>query len=192
VTPSQGKPFTVEKANQQAKHYVLANIPKGKSMKSESVADAMARMVNGLRLLDVQKAENFDAAKDSKGSKDKAHAVKAEFQTFDGLIITADIHNQDKHAYVTLAARFDPSVRPAPPAAAKDKKDGDKKADAKTAVKTIAKKTPDPHAKPLKDASEVQEEAAKLSERLQGWVFRIADSKVSALNKTAADLLKDS
>ena len=183
VTPAQGKPFTVQKADQKAQHFVLADMPKGKAMKSESVADAMARVINGLRLLDVQKAADFDPAKDK---PDKGQAVKAEFQTFDGLIITTALHKQGNHTYLTLAARFDAAVRPAPAAETDAKTD---KADAdKADVKKPA--SPQVNTPQLKAIAAVQQEAADLNERLKGWVFQVADSKVSALNKTAADLLK--
>ena len=191
VTPAQGKPYTVQKqatqkAN-QAQHYVLADIPKGRSMKSDSVADGMARVISGLRLLDVQKAASFDPSKDM---DDKKQAKKAEFQTIDGLVIDADLHKQYNNTYMILTASFNPALRPAPADDAQDKK-ADAKTDAAKKPEAGKPASPHPQAPKLEEIAAVQQEVAELNERLKGWVFRVADSKVSPLNKSVADLLMD-
>jgi len=195
VTPAQGRPYTVEKAEQKGdhpgqQHYVLADLPRGKVMKSASVADGMARVVSGLRLLDVQKAASFDPGKDM---DDKKQAKKAVFQTIDGMVIDAELHKQYNNTYMILSASFDPALRPAPADDSLDKNADDKKS-AKTGT---ADKKPDT-AKPaatqtpkLEELAAVQQQVSELNDRLKGWVFRVADSKVSALNKSAADLLQD-
>ena len=186
IQSADNKSYSITKNLAEDKHFALTEIPKGKQLKSETSADELARALQGLRLADVQKAGKveFNPEKTS----------HAEYQTFDGLVVSADITENENKKYVKLSARFDPAVRKEP--AAEVKTDAAK--DNAVATSTTAANphdkpaSPDaPPAKPLKEISAVQQEAAELNEKLSPWVFTLPQNKTLLMQKAEADLLKD-
>jgi hypothetical protein len=185
ITHKGGKAVIVEKEKPGNGDFVLADLPKGKQAKSQSELTQVARSMERLRMLDVQKADGFAFPEDK--------TITTELQTFDGLVISASTLKQNGNYLSKFSARFDPALRPAEPPAVKaseaNKKDEAKNSDGK-------KDTPaaDPHAsKPpaLKEAALVKQEADQLNQQLSPWVFTLNKSKAKNLVEEMDDLVKD-
>ena len=182
------KGVTIEKDKPGNGDFVLADLPKGKEPKSQAELAQVARSMERLRMLDVQKADGFDFPDDK--------TIITELQTFDGLVITASTLKQAGNYQTKFTARFDPALRPAEPAptpaAATDanKKDEAKNAtDKKDAAAQTDPHTPKPPA--LKEAALVKQEADQLNQQLSPWVFTLNKSKAKNLVEDLDDLLKD-
>lgn len=183
IQQADKKSYSIKKQKAEDKHFTLGEIPKGKQMKSESAADDIAKALQSLRLSDVQKAGKVEFATDK--------TTHTEYQSFDGLIVTADIVSQDKDSYVKFTARFDASLRAdaGPAGTAEGKNSTDSKTEAASENKPA-----NPHAvtpAPLTDAATVQQQVAEMNERLSPWVFKLPQHKVDLMKKPMADLLKD-
>lgn len=185
------KSYIIRKQKADDKHYSVSDLPKGKQLKSEATADEIAKSLQSLRLSDVQKSDKVEFV--------AGNTTHAEFQTFDGLIVTADIVSQEKDSYVKFNARFDASVRA--DANSAEESAETKQANAEPDIKAEAgaeDKAANPHAAmsaakpaPLLDPATVQQQAAELNERLSAWVFKLPQHKIDLMKKPLADLLKD-
>ena len=178
------KAVIIQKDNPGNGDFVLSDLPKGKEPKSQAELSQVARSMERLRMLDVQKAEGFTFPDDK--------TITTELQTFDGLVITASTLKQSGNYLSKFSARFDASLRPAeqPAPADANKKDEAKNADEK---KELSAQT-DPHAaKPpaLKEAALVQQEAEQLNQQLSPWVFTLNKAKAKNLVEEMDELIKD-
>ena len=90
------KDLFVSKDKQEDKDFVVKAIPKGKELKSASVANSLSTNLARLPLSDVVLHKDF------KG--DESKAVVAEYTLFDHKMITAKIFSLDDKDYLTLAA----------------------------------------------------------------------------------------
>jgi len=183
ITHNDGKKVIIEKEKPGEGDFVIANLPNDKEVRSQSGLMQVARSMETLRMLDVEKAEGFEFPEDK--------TITTELQTFDGLVITAKTVKQTGDYLTNITARFDASLRPAE--------------DTKEAVETEASSTEseeqkeaaapaDPHAPkpaPLKEAALVQQEVTQLNEQLSPWVFTLNKSKAKNLVEDMDDLVMD-
>lgn len=187
ITHKGGDTVIIEKEKPGEGDFIIANLPKGKEAKSQSDLTQVARAMQTLRMVDVEKAEGFEFPEDK--------TMTTELQTFDGLVITAKTVKQAGAYLTNFSARFDPSLRPAeetkpeatPEATQEDAgKEGDEQKQ--------AAEQPAPHAAtppPVKDAALVQQEVTQLNQQLSPWVFTLNKSKAKNLVEEMADLVKD-
>ncbi|KAB2900858.1 MAG: DUF4340 domain-containing protein [Dokdonella sp.] len=174
--------------------FTLADVPKGREAGDAFAINSIAGVLDGLRLEDVQRVGEAPVA---------ANALKARFETFDGMVVvvTAWMH-ADKHL-ATLEASLD-SARAdhaVDAAQAKAKADYDKAvADAAAAPKPQEQAANDVPLKPLaltdpaKDREQrltkLKAEVDALNTRVTGWAFVLPAYKYASLDKPLADLLK--
>lgn len=167
VTHPDGEVVRASKATRDQANFTVEDIPEGRSLLYDSVANVMASVLQGLTLEDVER---------DTGATDQV--IVTEITTFDGLVITArGLENDRGHwlafAFDTTAALPDATVpgdpNDAPAAAETDAADASTAADEPT----------DPAA-----------EAEALNERLGGWRFRIPAYKFDQLTRSMDDLLQ--
>lgn len=185
ITHTDGKQVIIQKDKPGEGDYVIVNLPKGKDVRTQTALSQVARSMETLRMLDVQKAEGFEFPEDK--------TMTTELQTFDGLVISAKTVKQAGDYYSNFSARFDPALRPAeePATSEEANKEGE-------APEQPASPHADPHAAPhapkpapIKDAALVQEEVAHLNQKLSPWVFTLNRNKAKNLVEEMDDLVKD-
>jgi hypothetical protein len=182
ITRKGSKAVIIQKDKPGNGDFVLTDIPKGKLAKSQAELTQVARAMERLRMLDVQKADGF-AFPDDK-------TITTEMQTFDGLVITASTLKQSGNYQTKFSARFDPSLRPSEPAATETNKEEAKKAAEKK--DTPAQANPHaPKSPPIKEAALVKQEADQLNQKLSPWVFTLNKAKARNLVEEMDDLVKD-
>lgn len=176
IMPVDGKPLTIVKNKPEDKEFTLLNTPKNKQLKSSSDLAQTARLLQGLRMKDVAKADKVDMTTNP--------ITKTEVYTFDGLVVSAvNMSKDDKH-YITLSARFDAATRYEPTAPAEPTQT----AEDKSASVPAAPAAP---AVPLKAITDVQAEATMLNDKVTPWVYTLSKSKGFHFIKSQNDLLQE-
>ena len=84
---------TVSKATAEQENFDVADVPSGRELLYPSVANVMASVLQNLSLEDVERAETLEMP-----------AIVTEYQTFDGLAITAESFERDDGAWIRLSA----------------------------------------------------------------------------------------
>lgn len=116
----------------------------------------IAGTLTHLRMEDVQPAKGF--------SRNGAEVVKAQFKTFDGLVVTTETSFNDGIYFTTLSAEFDPNaIKPAP----QDIQETNK----------------------LKTPEQVKQEVAQLNKLLSPWVYRVSGFVGTNLMRAKSDLV---
>ncbi|WP_455210848.1 DUF4340 domain-containing protein [Kaarinaea lacus] len=179
ITHNGGDTVVIQKDKPGEGDFVIANLPKDKQVDSQSNLVQVARAMETLRMLDVEKSEGFEFP--------EGKTITTELQTFDGLVITAKTVKQAGDYLTNFTVRFDESLRPAEETKAEQtRKEGEETQNASTA--------PDPHApqpSTIKDAALTQQEATQLNQQLSPWVFTLNKTKAKNLVKEMEDLVKD-
>jgi hypothetical protein len=204
LTNPDGKTLKVYKDAPGDANFKVADVPKGREVASEFVANELGSVLAGLNADDVFPVKDMPPP-------DKAW--KDEYAAFDGLIVSATGWEQGGRDYVQLAARLDE-------AAANAQIDADQakaKADYEAAVDAANKKVSDEKsttgaqasanaqaasdvAKPLavsdpaKDRSDklaaLNKEVASLNKTFVGWTFALPAYKFTDMSKGIDDMLK--
>ena len=182
ITHKDGKKVIIEKQKPGEGDFVIVNLPKDKDVRTQTALAQVARAMETLRMLDVEKAEGFEFPEDK--------TITTELQTFDGLVITAKTIKQSGDYLTNFTAHFDASLRPAEETKEADTQDASKESEEPKEAAT----PPDPHAPkpaPLKEAALVQQEVTQLNEQLSPWVFTLNKTKAKNLVEEMDDLVKD-
>lgn len=99
VTQPDGATLTVSRDKVSDAHFTLADVPKGKKIKSDWDVDQVASPLENLELDDVRPAADVPAPADGKlGS--------AELTTFDGLVVHVELLPQDKDTWLRFSASY--------------------------------------------------------------------------------------
>jgi hypothetical protein len=198
-----GKVLVAHKATPVDANYQIDNVPKGRELNSAFEGNGMASVLSGLRFEDVKKAGTDAAAADDA-------AVKARFQTFDGLVVTATSQIQGDKSWVSFSAMLDPVIAEANILREQEQARIDfenaKKAQAETAANQAAaekKETvevPPPPSEPLamtdpaKDQAErmqkLEKEVSDLNTRFRGWLYVLPPYTYANMSRKIEDLLK--
>jgi len=212
ITRPDGKTLKVYKEQPGDANFRVADVPKGREVSSEFVANPVAAVLSGLRADDVFPAKDMPAP-----DKD---VYKVAYSTFEGVDVDATIWVKDGKDYAQFAARLDPAAAEAhigadqarakaeydaavnaanKPAAAvtpaEPKPAAPGGADAK-AVEAKPAELPKPAAvsDPAKDKAErlkaLNDEVAALNRRFSGWTFALPNYKFSSIDKSMDDMLK--
>lgn len=204
LTNPDGKTLKIYKDAQGDANFKVADVPKGREVASEFVANELGSVLAGLN------ADDVFAAKDM-AAPDKAW--KNEYAAFDGLVIDATGWEQGGKDYAQFAAHLDETAAnawvDAEQAKAKaeydaaveaaNKKVESEKSTTGAQAKANAKAASDV-AKPLavsdaaRDRSDriaaLNKEIASLNKTLSGWTFALPAYKFSDMTKTLDDMLK--
>lgn len=94
-----GETLTAQKTTAADRHFAVIDLPAGAKLISAGAADSLAGGLAGLELEDVAKADTVAFAADA--------VVTAEFTTFDGLVVRAEIVEHDEQPWLRLSANAD-------------------------------------------------------------------------------------
>ncbi|GAB4384739.1 MAG: hypothetical protein Kow0022_08250 [Phycisphaerales bacterium] len=94
ITRSDGEEMGLSKSSREQAHFDVAPIPEGRELRSEGAADPLAR---GLQQL------NFEDVRPSGGPRTGPESVFV-FQTFDGLVVTMSVDDEDGSHWAILTA----------------------------------------------------------------------------------------
>jgi hypothetical protein len=176
VTHPDGEIVRVSKATRDQPNFTVENIPEGRTLLYDSVANVMASVLQDLTLEDVER---------DTGATDEE--IVTQITTFDGVVITARGLQGDEGHWLAFA--FDttgalPETDADPDGGANGESaiadtDADTDADADTDTDAESSEPADPAA-----------EAETLNERLGGWRFRIPAYKFDQLTRSMDDLLQ--
>ena len=95
-----GKTLRAYKNDAAEPNYAVADVPRGRELSSEYVANGLASVLSGLRFDDVAKAGSVAPAADAK-------VYDINYVAFDGLKVTAQAWSADGKDYANLAATLD-------------------------------------------------------------------------------------
>jgi len=204
LTNAEGKTLKTYKDARGDANFKVADVPAGREVSSEFVANSLGSVLSGLRADDAMPAK--DAAPPEKPRK-------AVFSAFDGVVIDVTAWEKDGKDYAQFAARLDTAAANADI----DKAQAQAKADYAVAVETASKKVVDEKSttgkdaeanakaasetpKPLavsdaaKDRQEkldaLNTEVAGLNKTFSGWTFVLPSYKFTDLTKSMDDMLK--
>lgn len=185
-----GKPARLFKNQPADTNYMLAELPKGRELASDSAANTQATALAGLNFDDVSAAAEAPPA-DGK-------AYHATFTTFDGVVVDVTGWKKDEKFYAQLAARKDAALFDASVVAAQTRARSEwetQQAAQPAAPDETVKPVPPPAvADAARDkaqrSAEVDAEVATLSRRFAGWTFVLPQYKAANLEKSGDELLK--
>ncbi len=177
IAHEDGEQLRIEKAGRNETGYVVKDIPAGKELRYESIANAIGTSLANLRLEDVRAADS----EESPLAGDGEALTRVRYLTFDGLVLEASTFAQGETRWVSFEASVDEAQaeRFAPP--------GD---DGETDASPGDEDAPvtDEQAPSL---AEVQAEADTLNAQLSPWVFAIGRYKAEQLTRRMDDLVQD-
>jgi Domain of unknown function (DUF4340) len=194
LTSPDGKVLAIAKDQPADSNFKIADVPKGRETSSEFAANGLASTLATLKADDVLPAR--DAAPPEK-------VYKADYATFDGLVVSVTAWEKDSKDYAQFAAKLDNAAAKAridnDQAKTKAQYDAAVAAAAKAEVKppaTAPAEVPKPLAvsDPAKDSQDqlaaLAREAADLNKSFSGWTFILPSFKFSNINKSMDDMLK--
>ena len=159
-----GEVLTVAKQNRSDTAFKPLNLLQNRELQYETIANPIGSVLSNLRAEDVMPAAEFTSAEDT---------VNAEFFSFDGLKLNTQTFMQDDQYYVRLSASFDAEQAQ------------------QFADSTNTESSKDEPNTSTQDNSPIMEEAQKLNQTFDGWVYRISKYKYDNFTKRLNDLLKE-
>lgn len=169
ITQPNGDKLTIAKNKPDDKQHTVLGIPNAREIKSQGALNNIAKVLEELTMTDVQPLDSviFDAKQ----------TVHAEFQTYDGLVITTDAIKQDDKFFIRLNAEFDPDL--VQPSTSEDKSSSPS-ADSTQATKST-------EAKASVEATGSTETTASTETTTSTTAIQLAQEKVNKLNAQHAD-----
>lgn len=206
LTAADGKSLKVYKNASGDANFAVADVPKGREVSSQFVANELASVLSDMKADDAFPADE---------EKPADNASKARYVTFDGLTIDASVWQKDGTNYVQLHASLDNTVASADIDAEQAKARAAYESQVKQANENLVeeKSTTGKQAKanaqaassaevakpmavsdPAKDRQQKLEalnsEVAALNKTFSGWTFSLPNYKYSDMTKTMDDMLK--
>jgi len=168
ISPKDGTPIVVNKANPEVQLYTLAEVPKGMEVKARATVSSMGGLLLDARLEKVRAATELEG---------QVPSATAEVETFDGLAAKLARYDFDGGVWVTLEFAHTPDrvVAPAP---------------APAPEKPVQEMNAGPAPAGLRKPEEVAEEVRALNARVKGWAYALPSYKTRLLEKTLDELLK--
>ena len=166
INHPDGEILAIAKPRTESTNYTVADVPKGRSLTYDGVANAIGAALAGLKLDDVEPAAGFDAG--------DTEATVASFETFDGLVIEVkswQLDDRTVHAFAATAITPEPAAEPG------DAADGDEQgaeANGPTDAEALAL---------------VQQEADSINARVNGWIYTTPSFKAEQFTRRMDDLL---
>ena len=197
---SQGKVLRVFKDDAAEANYRVADVPRGREVASEFVANGLASVLSGLRFDDVLPLAGAEPG--------EARTWKATYAMFDGLVVEATAWEVDGKDYARFAARVDEAAAAAhvdAEQAAEKARFEQGKAEVEAANQAALENDPKADQVPLpepplavsdpaKDREQrlatLRKEAEDFTARTKDWTYVIPAFKFANMNKTLDDMLK--
>jgi hypothetical protein len=195
-----GETVRIERAVRGEPTFVVRDVPPGKVERSRGIANSVATTLSYLSLDDVRSADSVDFTAEP--------LATAEFERYDGLIVTLETARFEERPWARISARYEPPAE-SPPVPADTPADDTSEAPADDATGTVAGPTPEdalaedgaaPQAEgaspsAARDAVAAAEAARADTDRINAtlvpWAFQLPQFKADALNKHLADLVMD-
>ena len=189
LTPATGAAVRVHKAAPGDASFTLEGIPKGREAGSEYTINSLATTLAALRFDDVAPAADL-APPDG--------ALKARYETFDGVVVEATAWQHDGKDYARFNATFDAAQADKGIAAAHEKAKAEYDAaathESDTSAPADAPLKPLAVSDPAKDRADrlaaLNQQVADLQARFEGWTFVLPTHKYASMDKKLDDLLK--
>ena len=204
ITNPEGKTLKVYKEQPGDANFKVADVPKGREVSSDFVANAVGATLSGLRSEDVFSAKEMPPP-------DKVY--KANYAAFDGLNVGMVAWVKDGKDYAQLTASLDQVAAAVRISADQTKAQAEYDAAVQAANKKLAEEKPatgptadaaakaaSDVAKPLavsdtaKDRDErlkaLNDEVTALNKTFGGWTFVLPSFKFTNIDKTVDDMLK--
>jgi hypothetical protein len=150
-----GERLSAGKAGPGDSDVELARVPADQKIKSSFDVNLLASALEGLDLDDARKAEglDFDAARE-----------RAEYRTFDGLVVRVDFVQDRDLRWARVTASFESPATPVDPAAHANAR--------------------------LRSPEDAAKQAEEIAARARGWAFRFPDFKIEQMTRRMADLVE--
>jgi len=197
LTNTDGKPLKAAKQQRTDANFKVADVPPGREVSSEFVANSLGSVLANLR------AEDAFPAKDM-APPGKVH--KAQYVAFDGLVVDVTAWDNVGKDYAQFAAHLDTAAANADI----DKEQVKARAEYDAAITAASKKASDEKTDAAKAAGDVPKplavsDAAKdregkldalnkeiqtLNKTFNGWTFVLPSYKFTDMSKTMDDMLK--
>jgi len=155
TTHPDGEQVSIEKAEPQAGGFELTNLADDAELAYPGVTDSIGAALAGLSLDDVLLQTDV--------SIQDLQSVETRFETFDGLVIIANIYTSDEQSFVRFAFSADAEL-------------------------TARFATADPD-EAAPDTGSAAAMAAELNARHQDWLYVLPDSKHNELTRRMSDLV---
>lgn len=163
ITHPDGEVLRIAKPTPDTSEFTVADMPEGRELQYATILNSLTGLLTDLTLDDVA----VDAGPVDEDS-DESTPVGARFETFDGLVVDATVHEREGGRRVVFRVCADEAlaVRFLPP--------GDAEDDSVEQASFAA----------------VSEEAQRLSETVHGWVYTLPSFKTDQLVRRLDDILK--
>jgi hypothetical protein len=102
MQPIIGPSYTISRASPETQSFVVDALPRGRRMMSETAANPIGAALSDFSLEDVRPKDAIDFTK----------AARAEFETFDGLVIAVETVEADDAHWVRVSATTKPPIVP--------------------------------------------------------------------------------
>ena len=196
VRHPDGETVRIERAVRGEPTFVVRDVPPGRVERSRGIANSVATTLSYLSLDDVRSADSVDFTAEP--------LATAEFERYDGLIVTLETARFEERPWARISARYEPPAE-SPPTPADDTAE----APADDPADTQAGPTPEDalaedgaapaaegaSASAARDAAAAAEAARADTDRINAtlvpWAFQLPQFKADALNKHLADLVMD-
>jgi hypothetical protein len=196
VVTADGERLFVSKASKDATNFDVANVPEGRELRYEGVANSYGSALTNLTLDDVVPAGEV--------AFDDPPTAVTTFWTFDHLRVDVTLQERDEKLYAKIETSYDdvgataagaPEPPPPPPPAEETSTEDDA-----AATDAAAEDGATADAEPKVDAApepagpkpeDVQKEAEEIRARTQSWVYVLPTWKKSSFMKRMDELLKE-
>jgi hypothetical protein len=197
---SEGKTLRVFKDEAGEANYRVADVPKGREVASEFVANGIPAVLGGLRFDDVLPLAGAEPG--------DARTFKLAYTMFDGVVVDALAWERDGKDYARFSARLDDAAAAArvdADQAAEKARHEQLRSETEAAIKAAQEKDPKGEVPALpepplavsdaaKDREQrlatLREEVEAINARTRDWTYVIPAFKFSSMNKTLDDMLK--
>lgn len=165
ISHPDGEIVAIAKPRSESANYTVADVPAGRALTYDGVANTIGAALANLQLDDVQPAADVDAG--------DVEPILTRFETFDGL--TVDVHtwtfaDRTVHTFKAEASQ----ATPAGDADAASESTGDGPAASPSDADALAT---------------VRDEADTINARVSGWVYTLPSFKAEQLTRRMNDLL---
>jgi hypothetical protein len=171
ITHPDGERLEVVKNERKDANFVVTGMPEGRELKYPAVTDQIGSALGYMTFENVKPASEVDF---------ESQAVVTEYETWDGLRITAKVVKRDEKAYAKFECVYDPALR-VEPATVTPPPEGEVEAEGET---------PPPAEDPLATEEQVRAEAEQLTARLPQWAYELPGYRASSLEMRVEELLK--
>ncbi len=144
------------KEKAEDKEFTLKNLPEGRKTKEARQLNYVAEAFDNVNLDDVRKAGDIDFEKNGVGS--------GTWRSFDGLVVSVKMADQDKKFWIAIAAEVDEAA--------------------------LLKDKPKPESK-LKDADAVKKEAADINAKVKAWAYHVPTTSSRFMQYKLEDVLEE-